>query len=187
MNKDNKPSKLVFNIDDVRLNPDESSAKRQNRVEQIDLSDQTPEQKIVIFNSNLYKRQEIVSIRVNTPNVQVFAKDRVKLKNVQVNLVWANMDGGYLKDYLNSGNKIKNMDDYSFASDFDQQYYEVLFEASLDSLSFTTFTISKKTADKSSNSTSPSIITDLTKVVYYYKTLNDDSNKILKEKLSGQK
>ena len=56
------------------------------------------ERKLVIFNSNLQaNRREIVSIRVNTPHIEIYDDTKKQLvDNVQVSLVWPNMEGGAL-------------------------------------------------------------------------------------------
>jgi 3-phenylpropionate/cinnamic acid dioxygenase small subunit len=59
---------------------------------------QQQERKLVIFNSNLQaNRREIVSIRVNTPHIEIYDDTKKQLvDNVQVSLVWPNMEGGAL-------------------------------------------------------------------------------------------
>jgi hypothetical protein len=61
---------------------------------------QQQERKLVIFNSNPQaNRREIVSIRVNTPHIEIYddtKKQKQPIDNVQVSLVWPNMEGGAL-------------------------------------------------------------------------------------------
>jgi hypothetical protein len=56
------------------------------------------ERKLVLFNSNLQaNRREIVSIRVNTPDIEIYDDTKKQLvDNVQISLVWPNMEGGAL-------------------------------------------------------------------------------------------
>ena len=124
LNKENQ-FENIFNVDDVRLNQDQES--KQQYKEHIELSEHEPEKKIVLFNSNLNKRIEIISLRINTPFVEVYDNNGQIVENIQVSLIWPNTDGGYLREDL-SDEKISNLDDLSFGFDFDESKFEKSYE-----------------------------------------------------------
>lgn len=130
----------VLDIDDIRL---ESNKMNTNF---IDLSDSNLEQKIVLFNSQLQKRVEIVSFRINTPNVYVIEDlDEIVVENVQVSLIWSNTDGGHLNQAT-----IPSVDDKEQLEpslDFNENYFELLFKVTMDPLSAKSYTI-RKSDDK---------------------------------------
>ena len=170
MTPENK-SERIFSVDDVRLNQDQASKRKYKEI--IEFDSEHKEQKIVLFNPNLNKRDEVVSFRVNTPNVDVYTADGQLVKNSQVSLVWPNTDGGYLKQNTDD-NKVKNLDDLSFASQFEAGSYELLFQVSLESFSVSSFSIVNRLDKKE---------VQLTKVRFYYQTVGNESLKVLNENL----
>lgn len=141
----------------------------------LNFSNEKLEYKIVLLNTNLNKRDEVVSLRVNTPHLDVIkTSDGSFIKHVQINLVWPNTDGGYLTEKLTD--RLLNKDDLSFGLDFDSVYFELLFEVSLDPLSMTTFNIRKK-AD------SEPYVDRSQKVTFYSPSVKPDILKIYEEKI----
>jgi hypothetical protein len=175
MSKENVAKDNIFNLDDVRINNDQ--ADKNGRKETIELTNSRPAKKVVLFNSNIHKRDEVVSFRVNVPNVEVVNSEGQIVSNVQISLVWPNMDGGYLSQDKYD-DKLANGDQLPFALNFDEAKYEVLFEATLPAFSASTFIIRKTKDDSaSSTNTTPSIpgAAHIQKVTFYYKTIINDS------------
>ncbi|CAF0850007.1 unnamed protein product [Brachionus calyciflorus] len=114
---------IIFKIEDVRL--EQNSNNNDNLIK---LTKEKNSQKIILINSNLNKRNEIITLRVNDPNVQVIKSDGTIFQNIQLSLVWSNTDGGILTDFKNDQN-------------FDQSQYELIFPVDLDPISLTSFTI----------------------------------------------
>lgn len=136
----------LFDIDDIRL------SQQANSEHFIDLLN-TPKaaQKVVLFNSHLNKRNEIVSFRINTPNVYVINDaDGTKLDDIQVSLVWPNTDGGKLSQFINTVNNAF----YNASNDLecDETYYELLFEVDLNPMSTKSFTIYRQKEDEATRS-----------------------------------
>ncbi len=154
--------KDLFYLDDVRINNDSSSELKYK--ETIQLSDSNPLKKIVLFNPNLNKRDEIISFRINTPNVEVYNSNDELIPNTQISLVWKNMDGGYLNENISS--------EKVFDLELDETNYELLFEAHFEPLSLQTFTIKMKAKRKKK--------VELTKVEIYTNSDND----LIKQKLN---
>ena len=154
----NGGSSNYFNIDDVRLNQDQESNEK-NKI-YLNFDSRSPTQKVFIFNPNINKRVEIVSLLVNSPNVEVYISDGKPVKNVQVSLVWPNMDGGH----LNQDNLQHNSfdDEFLFARDFQKEYFELLFEVELEPLSLSSYKI-LKTAKKQK----------ITNVTFYCNNFNE--------------
>lgn len=190
ISSDHLNNENLFSIDDLVFQRNESDVF-------VHFSDDITQQKIVIFNSQLSKRNEIVRFRVNRPNVNVVSNDdgkMVVLKSVQISIAWSNTDGVKLENLRNkpnryrhnrfvnkpfnprlvnlenfnhsvdnsnnseiptgSANFITNGDDIieladstqtnvhtDFATQFDENSYELLFEVSLDQLSSKSYTI----------------------------------------------
>lgn len=143
MKNENQNKELKFLLDDISLlsNREDKSKPRT----QIKFSNDKIEEeyKIVLYNSNLNKRKELVSFKINTPNVEVLNNDGTNLKNVQLSLVWPNMDGSGSLTSDVTEIRIKNSADLKHGLDFDTSFYELLFEVDLKPLSFETFTIKK--------------------------------------------
>ena len=100
------------------------------------------EKKVLLYNSNLNERNEIVSFRINTPHVEIVDSKGLFLENVQVSLVWPNMEG--VLPYDKSSDKIDQSNNLAFSNDFDPNSFELLFEVNLPPLSLITYTIRKK-------------------------------------------
>lgn len=147
-------SSNVLDIDDIRIEMDDeqittskNDAPPQRRAKpKIELSSSSRTyQTVVIFNSLLNKRNEIVSIRVNTPNVEVIENnggDKIKkLERVQVSLVWPNSDdvGGRLaQNHIPDRSTKEQLEP---VLDFEDDSFELLFEVDIEPLSTKSFTI----------------------------------------------
>ena len=133
-----------FAVDDISILSDSQAAHAKPLVTFDASSDGPEEKKIVLFNSNTNShRHEIVSVRVNWPDVDV--RDEATqslLGNVHVSLVWPNSEGGPL--FINNEPRRDPTDMLKHGLDFDGDYFEVLFEVDLKPLSFSTYTILKK-------------------------------------------
>jgi hypothetical protein len=187
ISSDHLNNENLFSIDDLVFQRNESDVF-------VHFSDDITQQKIVIFNSQLSKRNEIVRFRVNRPNINVVSNDdgKMVLKNVQISIAWPNTDGVKLENLRNKPNRfrhnrfvnkpfnsrlvnlenfnhsvdnlnnsekstatfITNGDDFikladstqtnfhtDFATQFDENSFELLFEVSLDQLSSKSYTI----------------------------------------------
>ncbi len=177
----NKPdqNENIFYIDDVKLNQDQNDPEsREKHSETIIFSSDKTEQTITLLNTNLHKRAEIVSLRINTPQVEVYGSDGLPVKNIQINLVWPNTEGGYLSEENGGQDRLKSNDDLSFALDFHDSKYEILFEANLGPLSTNVFTIRKK--NNVSSSTTLSIVT------FYYRNLNTQTVRDVQNKIENR-
>lgn len=152
----------LFDIDDVRLVPEKFAAKNRKL---IDLQRSSGPHRVVLFNSQLGKRNEIVSLRINSPDVQVIdLATGLPLDRIQISLIWPNSDGEPL-DWFAS--YIRH-DDIGF----DPIHYELLFEIEIDGLSTRTFAI--KATDKPAPS-SPS-------QVNFYLRESVDLDKVIPER-----
>jgi hypothetical protein len=83
---------------------------------------------------------EIVSLRVNTPYIEVYTKDGYLIKNVQVSLIWPLMSESSTENVLKRKKKAGPVFN---ALDFDVDTFEVLFQAELKPLSISSFRILK--------------------------------------------
>jgi len=106
------------------------------------LEAENDEKKVLLYNSNLNERNEIVSFRINTPHVEIVDSKGLFIENVQVSLVWPNMEG--VLPYDKTSEKIDQSNNLEFSNDFDSNSFELLFEVNLPPLSLITFTIRKK-------------------------------------------
>ena len=79
--KESKQS-IAFSIDDVQLN---SSVL-------IDLSSSGQEQTVVIFNPSSNERNEIVSLKVNNPYLEIYDSDGIQITDYQLSLIWEDSD-----------------------------------------------------------------------------------------------
>jgi alpha-mannosidase II len=164
----------VFNIDDVRIK--DAHGSKQNRLPYIQFDANESEKKLVLYNPSMQQRDELISVRVSNPNVQVSDERGNLLESTQVSLVWPNTDGGELSE-LSSDNRLPNNEDLSFATQFDSDSYELLFYAKLKPLSLSTYTITKKPENKWQQES-------LTKVTYYQSNLSKEKLNDLNSKLS---
>jgi hypothetical protein len=101
------------------------------------------EYKVVLFNSNLSPKKELVNFKVNSANVEVLKSDGSIVENVQLSLVWPNTDGELLASPT-SQLKIQNTGHLKHGLHFDGSYFELLFQVELKPLAFETFTIRNK-------------------------------------------
>lgn len=156
----------IFSIEDVRLagNDDE---KRKKLKPVIVLETDNEKKKVLLYNSNLNERNEVVSFRINTPHVEIVDSKGLFLENVQVSLVWPNMEG--VLPYDKSSEKIaEQSNNLAFSNEFDSNSFELLFEVNLPPLSLTTYTIRKKTkAEVFSHS--------FNNVTFYYENVKPES------------
>lgn len=94
-----------------------------------------------MYNSNLNERIDVVKFKVNTPHVQVLNSEGKVLENIQISLLWQNVEG---VNPVNFGErKMSNTKDLHFAYDYDSKSCELLFEVNVPGLSLTSFTIKK--------------------------------------------
>jgi hypothetical protein len=131
----------IFSIEDVRLAGNDEE-KRSKLKPIIVLEAENDEKKVLLYNSNLNERNEIVSFRINTPHVEIVDSKGLFIENVQVSLVWPNMEG--VLPYDKTSEKIDQSNNLEFSNDFDSNSFELLFEVNLPPLSLITFTIRKK-------------------------------------------
>ena len=152
-------TRIVYSLDDVSIlqSPTkEASAFKQPEIF-FDLGKDFDEKKIVLFNSNLNggHRYEIVSVRVNTPHVQVFDESaQLLVENVQVSHVWPNSEGGPL--YVPDTTRLPSSSPKSLLAhslDFDANSFELLFEVNLKPLAYATYTIRRTTSQTQLNMT----------------------------------
>lgn len=106
----------------------------------VELSDAKSYQTVVIFNSLINKRNEIVRFRVNTPNIEVIRNsDNKNLGVLQISLVWANIDDGPLsQNHIPDRSVVEQTEP---ALDFQENIFELLFEVDIDALSTKSYTI----------------------------------------------
>lgn len=140
MSNENKDESL-FSIEDVRLAGNDH-AKQSKLKPIIRLDSEKEEKKIILYNSNLNERHEIVSLRVSHPNVEVIDSKGLFVQNVQVSLVWPNMEG--VLPYDKTSERLDSNNNLRFSTQFDTKSFELLFEVVLPPLSLNTFTIRRK-------------------------------------------
>ncbi len=155
--------KNLLNLDDVRV----KAHKDEKKIQYIDFSD-IQEKEIILYNSNLNERIEIVSFKVNIMNLAVYDDNEQLINDAQVSMLWPNMEGVDLSEFNNI--KISSTENLKFAFDFDQNNFELLFQVKLAPLSLTKFTIKKTIAINLPSS----------EVKYYHKFNNADSVQKLK-------
>lgn len=134
-------SSNVFDIDDIRLVPEKFAPKSRKF---LNLKNQ--QQNVLLFNSQLNKRNEIVSFRVNTANVEVLvdgsSRQPLARDKLQISLIWPNTADEPLDWFANRHN------DHDDHIGFDKFHYELLFEVDIEPMSTRTYTI-KSSADSS--------------------------------------
>ena len=162
------PINNLLDIDDIRI-----SSKTDNEANYIYLTDESPSQRIVVFNSLLQKRNEIVSIRVNKPNVQVFKEENNSLiENVQISLIWPNSEGGSLNQQPIPNKSIKEQTEPALS--FNQDLYELLFEISFEGLSSKSFKIIINNDNANLIKTNPNAVS------YYFKNFTNENAENIK-------
>ncbi len=168
----------VFDLDDARLN-ENTRLKGNNQI--IVLSQEKPEQKVVLFNSNLNKRHEVVSFRVNSPFVIVYDSDGKIVENIQVSLIWPFMEGSSeLSEQFDTYRKATaNSEPNIFTTRFNDDVYELLFEANFDGLSMKTFLIRLKPDQNQKDA-------NVTKVTFYVSNLMLETSEHVKNRLKDQ-
>ena len=130
---------------------------------------------LIIFNSNVQsKRTEIVSLRVNTPNIEIFDEtSKTLITNKQVSLVWPNSEGGSLS--IDNGNtRMDSASQLTHALDFEANTFEVLFEVNVKPLGFSKFTIRTQFESK----------VNLTRVDFYQREANVDFVNKVKDEIN---
>lgn len=141
----------VFSIDDAKI--DTTIA--------IKLSEENEEKEFVLFNPSTNQRNELVSIKVNTPNVRIVdAKSGVELKELQISPIWPNTQTA---EDIGSSERIANNMDLNFALDFDPNFVEISFDANLAPLSLTKFKVIR------TKSKSPTV----TRTTFYAKNVDN--------------
>lgn len=162
------PINNLLDIDDIRI-----SSKKDNEANYIYLTDESPSQRIVVFNSLLQKRNEIVSIRINKANVQVFnEEDNTLIENVQVSLIWPNSEGGSLNQQPIPNKSIKEQTEPALS--FNQDLYELSFEISIEGLSSKSFKIQVNNDNTNLIKTNPNTVT------YYFKNFTNENAESIK-------
>jgi hypothetical protein len=144
----------IFKIEDVNLKQDENVTEKDYTLLLGDESGR--DKKIVLFNSNSNRRDEIVSIRVDNPWVDVVDdQDGSVLSDVQISIVWPNTDGEHVDNRLNMRDPLFFIEKYLSESEqlairkkrknlnnFQQKsYYQLMFQANLPALSTRSFTL----------------------------------------------
>lgn len=145
----------IFDIEDIRLVPEKYSIRNRKF---FDLN--RGPHLLVILNTQLRKRNEIISLRVNSPSVQVIDfESSSPVQPVQISLIWPNLDG-------------EPLDIFSFGDDdlgFDKLHYELLFEVQLKPMSTKTFIIKATTDNQFSQQKSQ---------IKYYSRISKDLDKL---------
>lgn len=143
-------SSNLFDIDDIRLVPEKFAPKSRKF---LNLKNQQ-QQSVLLFNSLLNKRNEIVSFRVNSANVEVIVEEergggsyQLGRDKIQISLIWPNTADEPLDWFANRHN------DHDDHIGFDKFHYELLFEVDIEPMSTRTYTI-KSSTDSSVKSNS---------------------------------
>jgi hypothetical protein len=166
-------SSKIYSLDDMSILSETQTATFKPLI-QFDLPLSTngdaaaqQERKLVIFNSNLQaNRREIVSIRVNTPHIEIYDDtQKTLIDNVQVSLVWPNMDGGALSVDTSNSARMSSASKLTHGLDFDTNTFECLFEVNVKGLSFSKYTIR-------TNPSKTIRIINLTRVDFYQREVN---------------
>ena len=168
-----KDSSKIYSLDDMSILSETQTATFMPLI-QFDLplstndaAQQQQERKLVIFNSNLQaNRREIVSIRVNTPHIEIYDVTKKQLvNNVQISLVWPNMEGGALSVDTSNSARMSSASKLTHGLDFDANTFECLFEVNVKGLSFSKYTIR-------TNPSKPIMMSNLTRVDFYQRQVN---------------
>jgi hypothetical protein len=135
------------------LNIDDITSKSLNKpCTFIKLTSIESKQRVVLFNSQLQKRVEIVSFEVNTPHVHVVDDSTGSvLENVQISHVWLNAENNITYAMNEKSSSSLLIDDKNF---------ELLFEVSIDPMSTKSFTIQQNTKSR---------VKQIPKVSFYYR------------------
>ena len=172
---DSSSSSKIYSLDDMSILSETQTATFKPLI-QFDLplstdaaaaQQQQQERKLVIFNSNLQaNRREIVSIRVNTPHIEIYDDTKKQLvDNVQVSLVWPNMEGGALSVDTSNSARMSSASKLTHGLDFDANTFECLFEVNVKGLSFSKYTIR-------TNPSKTRMMSNLTRVDFYQREVN---------------
>ena len=172
---DSSSSSKIYSLDDMSILSETQTATFKPLI-QFDLplstdaaaaQQQQQERKLVIFNSNLQaNRREIVSIRVNTPHIEIYDDTKKQLvDNVQVSLVWPNMEGDALSVDTSNSARMSSASKLTQGLDFDTNTFECLFEVNVKGLSFSKYTIR-------TNPSKTIMMSNLTRVDYYQREVN---------------
>lgn len=132
----NSDKTIIFSLDDVRI---KTGMGQSEKAKYLDLSDSTGKKTVVLWNSNLNERFEVVSFKVNSPYVEVVDSDGNIVKNIQVSMIWPNMEDVEPDDSTFKNPRMSSNENLQFAYDFDKEHFELLFEVKLAPLSFTKF------------------------------------------------
>ena len=172
---DSSASSKIYSLDDMSILSETQTATFKPLI-QFDLplstdaaaaQQQQQERKLVIFNSNLQaNRREIVSIRVNTPHIEIYDDTKKTLiDNVQVSLVWPNMEGGALSVDNSNSARMSSASKLTHGQDFDTNTFECLFVVNVKGLSFSKYTIR-------TNPSKTRMMSNLTRVDFYQREVN---------------
>ncbi len=143
----------MLSLDDVRI---KSNINDKYESVVITLSDANPQKTVFLWNSNLAERIEIVSFRVNTAKVQVLNSTGHALDNIQLSLIWPNMDGSVPDESTFQSSRMTSTADLKFAFDFNRNDFELLFQVRLAPLSVTKFVI-KQSSESTANLDMPDV------------------------------
>ena len=107
-----------------------------------------------------------MSIRVNTPHIEIYDDTKKQLiDNVQVSLVWPNMEVGALSVDTSNSARMSSASKLTHGQDFDTNTFECLFEVNVKGLSFSKYTIR-------TNPSKTRMMSNLTRVDFYQREVN---------------
>ena len=167
----------IYNLDDMSILSETQAANFKPLI-LFDLQQQQQVQQtktLIIFNSNVQaKRNEIISLRVNTPNIEIFDEtSKTLITSKQVSLVWPNSEGGSLS--IDNGNtRMDSASQLTHALDFEANTFEVLFEVNVKPLGFSKFTIRTQLDSK----------VNLTRVDFYQREANGEFVNKVKDEIN---
>jgi alpha-mannosidase II len=158
-----KNKEIKLNIDDLR-----SANKGNNRLV-INFDEKDDQVDVVIYNSNSNIRYELVALRVNVLNLDVYDGEDNLINDQQVSLVWINTESREEDSRnVNGQNTFHKKSNIPLSClDFDDKSFELIFNAKLEPLSLTTFKIKRKTKSSESNSN---------KIDFYFQNEIDDES-----------
>ena len=140
--KDTQQQHNIFSLEDVRIKTDMMATSEDQNI--IDLSELNSKKTIILWNSNLNERIEVVSFTINSPHVEVLDSEGKLVENIQVSIIWPNVDGVSPDNSVFQDTQIRGTQDLKFAFNYKLEKFELLFEVKLAPLSLTKFVIRRK-------------------------------------------
>ena len=129
LSTDHQNKEKLFTINDYKLNKISI---------EIDLNNINDRQTIVLFNPSANQRNEIISLKVNSPFVKIYNENGEPITSYSISLIWQNT---YDLNAVNINEQPILNSFINIEKDFEKNYCELVVSIRLEALSFTRITI----------------------------------------------